>query len=1582
MFDTLTPDDEYLSCDICAAFGQCDDHIDPYSDEFDYDDPFDVVMYDIDTEADDLYALIDMLGDSARSWYARRRLNSLAASGSLRALVADIIIDSLGRRWNPLEHPRDRFGRFISTGGFFRWLGGGGKWARARVERIDSDGVIHARSVGNDHIPDGQLVRFKPEQSSKMVSVADPLADLSSGPEFQEKYALDLDADIPDFPDASATQKRMYNALRDGNMPAEDLDRFFISEGEVSQEDFISQLEDLRDRGLVEIDTTGTRPRVQRTDMPEADEVDVDEVIDVPDNEVPELDDSPALTKEQRDLLDFITDLDRGEGDGVAFEELDDVGEANIQALIDAGVLDETDGRLHLVNPEEGVSDLNAPETPAPEMPEEDILGEVFDAAKVLDDPVAQDAFQHFALQLAAPEQANEFPLSDGLPAGKRRNAEQAAQRWWAERNGEVETPDPNVDPDAAKPQDVLNPRNQALADGLAEQWILDEAFLDKPDGEEYRGALKRLFDAADLEENGFENEAKIERLRAERGFLRAGAPQEDIDGWPQHVQDARENDLAEPAPDVAPEEVVPEEVAPEADAIDVPVVLEDRPSYALYTRKDPDFQGLLDEGAEEYEWGALAADKDIAAGLPPMSDENHGNLWGADSVYAEGYRDAYGDNERFNEPEVPATNDVPRDDDAALDELLAEEPTPVSGPGQALEQDGNPWDDYEARLRADGEADNYQDRIEQENRLAGLVGIDLVDDTDGRVTWNFMAKMLESDEAAERLFNDSGGSLGKAASLYMNDPDKYKAPSAAPAEDDELAVEEVDLPATPTPDANIPLAPATGAVPIADVPEHAALLKQEPFNIDDYPYITEDGRGLANREGAIVELGKWYQANRGGEGDLNEAVGFYDQEKFPGWVLVRAPDGKLKAAHVLGRGEGRQGGLNNIIPPDQFAGALDAWRAQRAARGGDVVDLLDQFNPKNVMRRGGPAEVGQAVHYLGGGKKFGDDNNGVVARIGWNSKLQQPIIYVLVPGQNGNKATEVPVAPRMLEPRRDPVTALPSPSVPDAPNSGGPVLPVREWQIPNDDELIGRIQALGGDADLIDFTNAFVNPGAVFNQIDALINTGKLKRVKGNNDRWYVRVADDDEAPGVVEAVLPDGAENIFEGNMLNALDDAGDTGLPRGALIDLDGDDITEQLDALRSLQDRGVIERDVNTDGKPVFRRIPAAPEAGVDGAENEVEADLLNVIDNLGRDARGGDLMDADADDLEEKMDALRALVDRGVLRRVVDPATGKPVYRRPSSGSSTPVSMTDAEALAALQAGGDPVMINNNNLVKLMERAGYRFIPNGERGISPNDWAIANEKGEFPVSLPGHGPVDGKVYMVKRSSKSIPDDMLNEVLASAISEDLRERLGRESPGLLYHPRVSFAEEPFGMGSRAGGAVIMDHAAYGYSAQDELFGGRALNNKPNARSADHDIIGLGLYDYMINNIQDRHNGNQMYVRNPVTGEIKVVVIDNGYGFGAVGRPSLSFEEYVQEYRPADLFRRTDRDDRATVEKAVRDFVFSYQQMDLDATIERVRALFPGRSPEQDAYIVKWLTVAKQRADALALDISAVVDTIVAL
>lgn len=1631
MFEPLTPDDDFLSCDNCAAYGQCDEHIDPYSDEFDYDDPFDVVMYDIDSEPDDLYALIDMLGDSARSWYASRRLNALAASGPLRALVADIIIDSLGRRWNPLEHPRDRFGRFINTGGFFRWLGSEADgWLRARVERIDSDGVIHARSVGNDRIPDGQLIRFKPEQASKLVSIAEPVATLDGQPKLPGRN-LDLDADIPEFPEASDVQKRIYNALADGNMPAEDIDRFYLKDENLTPVDFAAELTGLQDKGLIAIDREGTRSRVSRLDLGDDHEVDADGVADVPDDEVPELDDSPALTKEQRDLVDFIADLDRGEGDGVAFEEMDSVAEEDLQALVDAGVLDDADGRYHLVNPEAGGSELDAP------VEEPDILDEILDAAEVLDDIDAQDAFQHFALGLADPNRQDELPLPEGLSPAKLRNAQQAADKWWAERNGDQVTPDPNVDPEAAAPEEVLNPRNQALADGLAEDFFNNDAkFLDSDEGIQYRDALKKLFDAADYEENGMDADARRERMRAEREFARINVPQEDIDGWPLMVENWRGGgaDEAVVPEEIAPEDVVPEDVVPETPDPEVgitdvpenvdatPVALADRPGRALYFREDPDAQRLLNEGAESYEWGAVAAEKDYAAGLPEMSEDDHANLWGRNSAYAEGYRDTYEDQRRLAVPgDQGADEGALRETDAPREVVTSEPDVPEADAPSLLTNDeasriaDNPtadvpreegdnvegldlgawgqWQDRVAEGRLGG--DDLNDEMIREKAVADELGLSLVDGN-GLLSWtSFMQNFTVAPDQAEELYRKHNGDVGQAAmDFFMNRNDGGG----------------TDTPNTPdadVPESNISFTPAASAVAPSDVPEYARVNAQEPFNIDDYPYITEDGLGLANREGRLVAVGEWYRAAAGGEGDPGELVGFFDQNKFPGWVLLRAPDGKLKGAHVHGQGAKNRGGLNYKIDLNELDGELGEWRAQRAARGGDKLDGLDQNNPANFLRGpngrgqigGDKPEVGMAVHYLGGGKKFGADNNGVISRIGWNERLKQPIIYVLVPGQDGGKSVEVAIAPEMLELRRDPVTVrTPTPDLPDvdAPGAARVDLPDREWQVPSDNELIQRMNEAAdadGFVDYVGFVNAFVNPGVVAEQIDGLVdgNDRRFVRGAGPNGRPALQLRDRGavEAPEVPEATpgLPGGAEDEFEGAVLNAID-AADGGLQRGAIVNLDDDDAGEKLLALRALVERGVLQETSDPDsGRPVFDRVPAPSEAaGPDGAENELEADILNAVDGGGEGGiRAGDVIDIDADDAPDRMAALRALVQRRVITKETD-ENGAAVYRR-APAVSEPTPMSNEDAIAAIRSGADPLRVANESVERALRAAGYDWIDHRNAGRSPNAWAVApgSNKGPFPVKLPGYRKAfDNHVYMVKANDPYIDNSVLNEVISGEIANGLMDKQGRDAPGLVYHPRVNFGRPPKGMGA-VDGSIVMDHAAYGYPEGSELVRGDGIRSSElQENGAADSIVRLTLYDYLINNAIDRHAANQMYVRKP-DGSIEALIIDNGFGFGGAGRhgygdaDDYSFAEFIRNHQPKDLLRRAGTVlSREELRASVENFAQAYRQLDVEETLARIQTLHGNMSTEQIDYVRTWLTQAQTRAETVALDIDGIVDT----
>lgn len=575
---TYSFDDDYMSGGDCSGnylsngecnCGQCDDHDDSFYDEEEmYDDPYEVVMYDIDIDdSDDLHSLIFMLNDTARAWYAKRRLSALSASGPLHALVADIIIDSLGRRWNPLLHPRDRFGQFIETGGFFRWFMNG-IWQRGQVIRIDSDGMIHARSKGNDRIPDGAPLKFSNKQASKLVSTADEVADLTPEP------LPDFDAEIPDFPEASLTQRRIYNALAWGDIPGEDLTRF-RAEGESSGIDIGNQIAELQEKNLVLIDNVDGKPRVRRADHNQLGVLDIfDDIDDVPDDETPDLDDSPALSKSQRALIDAIEDADRGEGDGVTLEEIEGATDEDLQALVDAGVLSSEDGeRFHLVNPEGSSED--AVETPGEDIgtaEERDVVDEIDKAAKARfpGNLEQQEAFYDRAAELAGLAEED-----DNAEYGRdEKRARNAAESWWEEFNApETDEASPQETepsdlgeaedvPEADTPEpDTTRRTNSELAKELAEVYFPHDAEdpLNDEDRERLEAGLTALFNAEDYEKNGETTRASLTRNVALQKLRSAGVPEKELKGWVDEVRDFKrdENSLIE-----TPETV--EDVAPE----------------------------------------------------------------------------------------------------------------------------------------------------------------------------------------------------------------------------------------------------------------------------------------------------------------------------------------------------------------------------------------------------------------------------------------------------------------------------------------------------------------------------------------------------------------------------------------------------------------------------------------------------------------------------------------------------------------------------------------------------------------------------------------------------------------------------------------------------------------------------------------------------------------------------------------------------------------------------------------------------------------------------------------------------------
>jgi hypothetical protein len=829
---TSNDSDDFWSHDNCGC-GYCDENSKTYDDGDEvYDDPYEVVMYDITTEDDDLAVLIDMLGDSARSWYAKRRINAMAAAG-LSSLVAAVIIDSLGRRWDPLQHPRDRFGRFINTGGFLRWLGkGSSDWLRGQVTRIDSDGNIHVRAQGNDSIPDGTVYRFKPEFANKLVSTKGEKADLTP----------DFDADIPDFPEASDIQKQIYNHLGEGDMPASDLDRA-VGNIDLSTEDFAGELQGLVERGLVDVDKSGDKPRARRGDNDDLGVVNVgdDELADVPDDDTPDLDDSPNFTKAQRDLLDRVIEADRGEGDGVGRDELEGVDDNDLQALIDAGALEDgEDGRLFPENPE-AKADLTPDAAP-----ESDISSQIFNASQEISDDIdVQEAFQHFAEELARPGDENNIPLTDGLPRAKVRNAEAAANKWWVDKNG---TPDAEVAPEAdapeaekVNPQDVLNPRNQAMADRSVESFFPDEEFLDGKNGIELRGAIKRLLDAEDLEANGFDTQAATERDKADRAMLRATVPEDEIPGWHEEVKAIHNGEREEIVnPDVA----ISEEDAPELPEEEVvPDVLE-----------EPEIE----------------EDELIPLSLPG---------------------DDFGDDEYAVDEDILDQREV---DDFADSEPpeIAEEVVPEPEPEPAM----GTWEEFSERVDVETANADFFGHVDKEQRIAQELELDLRD-PDAPPSWEQLAEHMGYGPA-ELLYNDVDGDISRAESADLHSYadrfekdllDRFQADPTNPGpgvmrlrslglvEDNgnngwqltdagrkRLGIEDelpsADLPETPDLDVD------------ADVPEDAAPDVAELPDV--IPDAEDDGPNVDfDKLDVWVEWTKRFNDERDLDGDLNDAL-------------------------------------------------------------------------------------------------------------------------------------------------------------------------------------------------------------------------------------------------------------------------------------------------------------------------------------------------------------------------------------------------------------------------------------------------------------------------------------------------------------------------------------------------------------------------------------------------------------------------------------------------------------------------------------------------------------------------------------
>lgn len=133
-------------------------------------------------------------------------------SGELKALVARIVIDSLGRPWDPLKHPRDAEGKFIETfaevRGLFRTRGGakGAPQVSGRVVAFDRNGDVFVRidnvAEGYTAHKPGDLVAIKTDDLQALDAKAKINRPIDENQRAQLKAVADrvraVDADAAD----------------------------------------------------------------------------------------------------------------------------------------------------------------------------------------------------------------------------------------------------------------------------------------------------------------------------------------------------------------------------------------------------------------------------------------------------------------------------------------------------------------------------------------------------------------------------------------------------------------------------------------------------------------------------------------------------------------------------------------------------------------------------------------------------------------------------------------------------------------------------------------------------------------------------------------------------------------------------------------------------------------------------------------------------------------------------------------------------------------------------------------------------------------------------------------------------------------------------------------------------------------------------------------------------------------------------------------------------------------------------------------------------------------------------------------
>lgn len=348
--------------------------------------------------------------------------------------------------------------------------------------------------------------------------------------------------------------------------------------------------------------------------------------------------------------------------------------------------------------------------------------------------------------------------------------------------------------------------------------------------------------------------------------------------------------------------------------------------------------------------------------------------------------------------------------------------------------------------------------------------------------------------------------------------------------------------------------------------------------------------------------------------------------------------------------------------------------------------------------------------------------------------------------------------------------------------------------------------------------------------------------------------------------------------------------------------------------------------------------------------------------------------------------------------------------------------TSGEAVGQLAAGEDPLTVQSSDLLAAMEASGRFTQPEqiDNTGISPISWRIDDDdQTDVDVYLAGTGQTTtGRAYFVKQSVIGADmgnTDIVKEVLASLIAEQLAESIGPDDERLLPIPKSVFGDNPVWDGGMADDTgldfndpfapmpvhqpahVVSSHAEYTVPgdwdkttlADEEAALSNDIRGLDPAGKVDvalghyedmgdiygNDIARMVLWDFLTLN-GDRNLGNAILASPPDSGQGRVLPFDHGAAFdenplGDDAETSEVFKWFMNYSltKPwlnyvrggADLNNNVTED---SLRRVIDDFNDVYSQISVEEILSRFRAM-PNVSDAQVAAVEKSLKGVVDRA-----------------